>query len=203
MSDAGIPTSLEDGAVVDAAALPLLPESPHYNNLAASFPYGRPSFRFPALKYGCEKGLAGLPPNRIYYQTAYYVWVAASSIDSSAASCGVELPVFVRALLNLKLLAVAASQVAIIGSSNINDRSLLGMHDSEVNVVIQEPMGSKQTVQQLRVAGRIPRRPSRALVARGPAANVCKARGLQGNGLAFYHDTGRSGNCQRLRAGFE
>ena len=29
-------------------------------------------------------------------------------------------------------------QVAIIGSSNINDRSLLGMRDSEVNVVIQE-----------------------------------------------------------------
>ena len=31
-------------------------------------------------------------------------------------------------------------QVAIIGSSNINDRSLLGMRDSEVNVVVQEPI---------------------------------------------------------------
>ena len=30
-------------------------------------------------------------------------------------------------------------QVAIVGSSNINDRSLLGMRDSEVNVVIEDP----------------------------------------------------------------
>jgi len=33
-------------------------------------------------------------------------------------------------------------EIALVGSANINDRSLLGMRDSEVNLVIQDDMGS-------------------------------------------------------------
>ena len=213
MGRARFADALEDGAVVHAAILPLLPETSHYNNLAASFPCGRPNFRFPALKYGCEKGLAaGLPPSRIYYEKTYYVWVAASSEDSSAASCGAELPVFVRGLLNLKLLAVAASQVTIIGNSNINDRSLLGMHDSEVKAIMQQPTVSHQIVLQLRgcwqdtaaafknPGGSGPAQGARTAGQRSRLLFIASEPTRGAIRVAHGHDTGRSRNCQSKEA---
>ncbi|CAE7693174.1 PLD2 [Symbiodinium sp. CCMP2592] len=63
---------------------------------------------------------------------------------------------------------VVDDEVAIIGSSNINDRSLLGMRDSEVNVVIQDTAAAYRGPGGLRG---------------GPAANLRKALFAQHMGL--------------------
>ncbi|CAE7785854.1 PLD2, partial [Symbiodinium pilosum] len=67
---------------------------------------------------------------------------------------------------------VVDDEVAIVGSSNINDRSLLGMRDSEVNVVIEDTGGSFKGPGGLRG---------------GAAANLRKALFAQHLGLAREH----------------